>query len=93
MDWFNARSIVEDNHVRDMVNNFTEKFPRFNDAWYGLTWLLARNAEKIYCKKGEYNGRKLFLYKANSLHDSVPTITVIFSLTDESVEIHGINAE
>jgi hypothetical protein len=45
-DWFSARTIVEDDKVQKAADGYSQEFSRFDEVWEGLTWLLARKAEK-----------------------------------------------
>lgn len=45
MAWETLRTIVEELDVSEQVDLYTEKYPRFDEAWEGLKWLLARTPD------------------------------------------------
>jgi hypothetical protein len=94
--WETLRSIVEELDVSEQVDLYTEKFRRFDEAWEGLKWLLARTPDLKGAASwvGEWVGEGSFrAYAAagNPLADT-PDIWVIYSYTESVVLIMGVQA-
>ena len=63
------------------------KFPRFDEVYRGLEWLLANDPDAQGIERG---GSAVCL--GHSEWGSVPGIMAVFTHNDETVTIHGIKA-
>jgi hypothetical protein len=94
--WQTLRGIVEELDVSEYVDLFSEKFPRFDEAWEALKWLLSRNPEpKGSALKIMPDGASR--YRAYVLAGDplagTPDIWVVYTSTDSEVNIMGVNAQ
>lgn len=92
-EWFRARTIVEDDGVRSEADKYSGEYSRFDDVWEGLKWLLARKGPDLNCLRKTENGQEFHLYKAAQMGKDVPIITVVFTVSDNEIRIHGMKAE
>jgi hypothetical protein len=82
------RQIIEDTDVSDAIDKARRVSPRVREAWDGLTWLLARNAEIGY-QLGL--GENVRLHKQLGYpRSNIPTITVLYEYDEHSVEIRSV---
>ncbi len=93
MHWSLGRDVREDPEVTEGINEAQKKWPRFDDAWAGLTWLLARQAPElgVWQMRGDTMYR-LYKQAGNKLADT-PDITVVYSFDDQMVYVHDMKAE
>ena len=80
-----ARTVIEEHEPQGLRDQFTRKFPRTEDAWNGLTWLLARNPEQGTVI-GLGDGIRVFKQEEVPLA-AVPGITVLYKFDTENVRI------
>lgn len=93
MAWQTLRAIVEELDVAEYVDMFSEKFPRFSEAWEGLKWVLARTPALQGTARTVVNGREYRAYVlAGDLLANTPEIWVVFTFNDDSVTIVAVNA-
>lgn len=94
MSWQVLREVVEELDVSNYVDLFTEKFPRFEEAWEGLKWLLSRNpAPKGSARREAVSGGEYRSYvSASDPLAKTPEIWVVYTYTDDQVIILGVNA-
>jgi len=89
--WQVMRSIVLDNSARAASDGYDDEFPRFDDAWKALEWLLCRNPDQGVSRL--VGTTKYYLYKQDSdPYALTPVITVLYTFNDNSVFIHAIKA-
>ncbi len=92
--WFYARQIVEEQEVRDAVDQFRAQFQRFEEAFEALKWLLARKCVDVKGLSRTVYGVKYILYRqASDPLARTPEIIVLFTYNDNEVVIIGINAK
>jgi hypothetical protein len=92
-DWFSARTIVEDDKVQTAADGYSREFSRFNDLWESLKWLLARKGHELQCLRRTESGQEFFLYKTAEAEKGVPSITVVYTINENEIRIHGVKAE
>ena len=94
MAWQTLREIVEELDVSVCVDLYTETFPRFDEAWEGLKWILSRSPEpKGSAVKATPEGEKYRAYVlAGDLLAGTPDIWVVYRFTDAQVIILGVQA-
>ena len=83
-----ARTISESQEVQRIVDNAALKYDGFENAWLGLTWLLARQADAIGT---EYKGVRLYKTKGIEGGWTVPDIVVLYRVTEDEVEVVSLN--
>ena len=72
------------------VDAARDKFPRFDDAWNGLNWLLARRPESMGVAPSVGNGLRLYVQDGDRLAGA-PQVWIMFRLDGDSVEILAVN--
>lgn len=93
MAWERLRTIIEELDVAAQVDLWSEKFARFDDAWEGLKWLLARTPdlkEAMLWGDGSENYRA-YVAAGDPLADT-PDIWVVYVFTETEVVILGVQA-
>jgi len=91
--WQVLRSVIEDLDVSVYVDMFADRYPRFNEAWEGLKWLLSRSptvkgSVSQIGASGEYRSYVL----AGDLLAETPEIWVVYTYNENEVRILGLNA-
>jgi hypothetical protein len=87
------RTIVENAGPAAIVAEETKKRPRFDDAWLALTWLLAREPEKLGLSRVVHQYRFRLYKAAGDAVADTPDITVVYDVTENEVIIYGIRVE
>lgn len=93
MSWVFARVVIEEHDVASAADNYRRQFSRFEEAYDGLKWLLARRCDRmgLYRAVGSTNYR---LYRQDS--DPVaqtPSLVVVYSYDDHQITILGLTAQ
>jgi hypothetical protein len=89
--WTHLREIVEENEAQHSAEVYSGEFPRFDEAWDALKWLLSRNPS-IGAHK-TVNGVEYFLYVSESdLFAKTPTISIVYTYNEDQVIVHDIRA-
>jgi hypothetical protein len=80
-----ARTVIEEHEPQRLRDEITRQFPRTEDAWLGLEWLIARRPD---------SGTEIGLGPNVRLHKQqevaiagVPMITVLYKYDDNCVRI------
>jgi hypothetical protein len=89
MQWHRFRSIIQEPGVSQNIDAARKNWPRLDDAWAGLEWLLARKASTLGLAREE-GGVLYRAYKqgGDSLA-STPDILILFTCTDDQVIVHA----
>ena len=92
--WFSARTISESKAIQEIVDAAQQEYQRFDEAYMGLQWLLARDGHKIGTPK-IYNGKEYRLHKQAGVFGSnpLPAITVLYSVEANEIDIIAIRIE
>lgn len=92
-EWF-ARTIVENENATIEVDSARKRYERFEEAWDGLCWLLARTANPIGTQRRHNNGNVYWLHKlAGQVGERpVPSIKVLYEMTSTEVIIIAAEA-
>lgn len=93
MAWTILRTVVEETDVSPLIDHFTRQFPRFDEAWVGLQWLLARNPRPQGCAAREVDGVYYSVYVAAG--DEVagtPDIWILYTFDNAEVVIVDVSA-
>lgn len=89
--WTRLRTIVEEVEAEHAAELLAADFPRFDEAWDALKWLLCRRPGLGYSR--EAGGIEFFLYvSAPDELAKTPAIWVVYSYTDHEVIIYDLNA-
>lgn len=94
MVWeFRARTIIEEPGVTERLAVLNERFPRFNDSYRALTWVLAQRCDRLPTKWRTLGSIKYNLYVQDS-HPiaKTPWISVLFIYDDKTVKIIQVDA-
>ena len=91
--WSTHRTITEEENVEREVDALIQKYPRFEDQWDGLKWILCRHPEMDNARHQVINGKKHWLAhtKGDLSHDLVE-IAVIYTFDENEVCILGVGA-
>lgn len=90
--WQQLRTVVEERKVEEAVNRFSEKFPRFDEAWEGLKWLLAREGQNLGLWRTEGDTHYRVYVQAGDELAGTPEIWVVYVCTDNEIIILDIEA-
>ncbi len=89
--WTRLRTIVEELPAQHAAELFAAEFPRFDEAWEALKWLLCRKPGVGYSR--DIDGQEFYLYvSAADELAKTPTIWVVYSYSDHEVTIYDLNA-
>lgn len=84
------RTIIESHEATSAVDEARLKFQRFDDAWNGLNWLLARRPDSMGVAPSVGNGLRLYVQDGDNLAGA-PRIWIMFKIQGETVEIMAVN--
>lgn len=85
--WGGLRTIIEAQAATEAIDAGCAEYPRLEEAWEALKWLLARSAAKIGRAPRSGDPRlRLYVQSGDGLAN-VPAIWIVYVLEDESVEI------
>ena len=91
---FDARTVVEEHDAAVAANHYSDMFPRFDEAYRGLIWVLARRCDRVIRQVRGFEGTEYCLYvQAADPVANTPRITVIYTFTDDQLTIISIKAE
>lgn len=92
MAWQVLRTIVEELDVENLVEILGERYPRFDEAWVGLKWLLSRNpTPQGSARRSNDQGREYRTYvSAGDEVAKVPDIWVVYTFTADEVVVLGV---
>jgi hypothetical protein len=91
--WVRARTIIEQPDAAASADLYRKQFPRFEEAYEALKWLLSRRCDTLGLNRvvGEMEYR---LYRQDSdIAARTPSLIVVFSYTEHEVTIDGLKAE
>lgn len=89
--WISARTVVEEKPVEEYVNECT--FPRFEEAFSALKWLLARKCADVGLRAIVAETEYRLYRQASDEVAGTPSIIVVYTYTANEVRIVGIKAE
>lgn len=89
--WQLSRTVVLEVAAAASVDGYTNHFPRFEAAWLGVEWLLARTPQIGLSKT--VGGREFFLsVRSGDVLAGTPAIAVVYEFTDDQVVVHDVFA-
>jgi hypothetical protein len=88
--WKRLREIIQEQAVSDAFDEARVTWPRLDEAWAALEWLLARRAPDLGHFR-DVDGTTFRLYKqAGDDLAKTPDITIVYSCTDDDVTIYDV---
>lgn len=90
------RGVVQEIKVTERVDELSQTFHRFQEAYEGLEWLLARDCENLlkFSQIKTVKGKRHYLYRqAGDPIARTPDIVVLFTYDDNQVNLIGIDAK
>jgi hypothetical protein len=94
MSWLALREVIVRDECQTGIAQAGKTYRRFDEAWEGLIWLIARNprpAGSVHSTTDR--GVDFFFYLAKGDADAgVPTIYIFYEFTDQRVTIHYFEA-
>jgi hypothetical protein len=82
------RTVVEQPAVMQKVDDAREKWPRANDAWNAITWVVIRDPGIGVALTESGKTRTFVLNGARSI--GLPTVTVVYEVEPTIVVIHDV---
>jgi hypothetical protein len=94
MPWLTLRGVILLAECEAEIEAARARYPRFDEIWIGITWLLACNPEPPGSFLSvERDGRKYFIYGFRGDADAdIPDMWIFYEHNDQHVLVHGINA-
>jgi hypothetical protein len=95
MPWLKLRDVCPiDAECEAEIEAARKKYKRFDDAWQGVLWLLARDPQP----PGSFDSMQrdgvdyyIYGFRGDASVD-IPDMWIFYEFDDEDVRIHGINA-
>lgn len=83
------RQVVEEAEVSSTIDEGREKYPRLDEAWQGLTWLLARSADEMgrLSRDGKF---RLYVQPGDAAFN-VPEIWIIFKADAAEITVLAVH--
>ena len=93
MAWVFAREIVEERDVSLAIDGYRQRFPRFDDAYAALQWLLARRGDRLglHSRVGTIEYR-LYRQDADPIAQT-PALIVVYTVNPDQIILVGLTAE
>ncbi|TAD73578.1 MAG: hypothetical protein EAY70_12305 [Sphingomonadales bacterium] len=84
------REIVEEPLAASAIDDASSLFDRFDDAWEGLKWLLARKADSLgEASRGGNANLRLYVQAGDAIADA-PEIWLLFEIENNQIVVHSI---
>jgi hypothetical protein len=90
--WQRARTIIENDSVATKRDVVTKDFPRFEELWRGISWLVARKGDTIGTHR-VVNNIEYRLHVFEPVSDDFPEVTLLYTVSQNNVIIHDIGIE
>lgn len=90
--WITTRTVVEEHAVAIARDTFTKQRPRFEELWIGISWLLARKGHELGIHR-KINGVDNRLHVVGAISDSMPEVTLLYTVSDDAVVILKIGID
>jgi hypothetical protein len=87
--WGGLRTVVPENSVTDLIDAECANYPRLEEAWEGLKWLLSRSADRTGLSSRGDDTLRLYVQSDDPLAD-VPALWVLYRVTDDEVQIIAV---
>lgn len=94
MPWIKLRTIVYEDSCTAEIAAANEEWTRFDEAWEGVEWLLARNPRPPGSFLSlNHDGHEFYIYGCRGDADAdVPDMWIFYRYNEDEVVIYGINA-
>lgn len=83
---FHARVVAESASVSNAINQAKKKYPRVEDVFFGLKWVLARDPQKGVQLSNSY----WIIKTAPSAIRGVPVLVALYRFDGDQVDIDAI---
>jgi plasmid stabilization system protein ParE len=81
-----VRNVIEEERVRRAVDDALTRWPRAEDAWEAVTWVVARDPRAGTAETESGNTRSFTFEGARSI--GMPSVTIIYEITEWAIIIH-----
>jgi hypothetical protein len=81
-----VRDVREEERAKRAVDHAADCWPRANDAWEAITWVVAHDPAAGTPETESGNIRSLVLDGARSI--GLPTVTIIYEVTEHVILVH-----
>ena len=85
LDPFHARSVRQEHTVEAFIASLEEQFPRIDDVWRALEWMLARAPER-----GEPVGDYFLMKSPDWEIEAIPQLTALYTFDDNQVNVYAV---
>lgn len=82
------RSVVESLEVMAEVDEASERWARFSDAWSTVNWVLAKDPT-VGAPLTEGGHLRSFVFDGSWAHE-MPTIEVLYEITDDKIVLQRV---
>jgi plasmid stabilization system protein ParE len=91
--WGGLRTVVESEAAAAAIDAGCKTYPRLDEAWEALKWLLARSAATIGRPPRSGDPRLRLYVQSGDRIANVPSIWIVYILHEEEVEIVALRVE
>jgi hypothetical protein len=81
-----VRSVIEDSRVSRAIDDAKDRWPRAEDAWEAISWVIARDPEIGRALTESGNIRSFTFEGAKSI--GMPTVTVLYEIQHLAIVVH-----
>lgn len=85
-----ARTIIEELTVGELVDEVTQRFPRFEYVWESWKWRLSRDPITDSMLLNEVGGVRLIRSDPNYEQYQAPSVTILYKHNDDVVSILSV---
>lgn len=85
------RTVVEQPGIAHVVDEARERWPRSDDAWNAVTWVVARDPEVGVALSESGRTRALTLNGARSI--GLPSVTIVYVIGEQAITIEAAQFE
>ena len=87
--WGGLRTVVPENSVTDLIDAECANFPRLEEAWEALKWLLAHSADNVGLPSRADETLRLYVQSDDQLA-GVPALWVLYRVTGDVIHIVAV---
>lgn len=91
-EWQCARTVIENDSVAASRDAATQDFPRFEELWRGISWLIARKGDVMGVRR-VVNNKEYRLHVVEAASGDFPEVTLLYTIDKDNVTIHEIGVE
>lgn len=93
MAWVFAREIVEERDVSLAIDGYRQRFSRFDEAYAGLQWRLARRGDQMGLHRRVGNTEYRLYRQDGDPVAQTPALIVVYTVDPDQVVLVGLTAE